>query len=326
MNDAGKVAFTPKGDYSSTVTYEYLDTVVYNGNAYVALKTTAGNVPTDSDTDENWKLLARGGTSVPTATEEVKGTVMASSDIGVAETGKMVLKTDYTSQETLEELTSGEDRTNFFGKIAKAVSTLITHVSATATTSILGHVKLTNSVSSTSTTTAAVPANVKAAYDKAEAALPKANISQSSAISVTGAYALDAVEKNASVSGTLAYDIANCYTREQIQSLLSPSSTRPTLANSTNFMFLGSPLIIKSCGIAILTACVQTKTTYTAGTPVLLLPSGFNGPITNVACAVSGQNSGVTGATINENGYIRFTSDLAANTWVIMNIAYPVAN
>ena len=114
----------------------------------------------------------------------------------------------FAEPEDLEEMTPGEDFKNLLGKIAKAVSTLITHVSAKATTSIHGHVKLTDSVSSTSTTTAAVPANVKAAYDKAEAALPKANISQSSAISVTGAYALDATEKNASIEGTLANQIA----------------------------------------------------------------------------------------------------------------------
>ncbi len=272
MNDAGKVAFTPKGDYSSAVTYECLDTVVYNGNAYAALKTTTGNAPTDSDTDENWKLLARGGTSVPIATEEIAGVVIASSDVGVSDTGSMVLKTDFTTQESLAELTSGESRTTFFGKIAKAVSdlishtrntsnphevtksqvglgnvpnvetnnqtptytaassltaltsgeklnvsfgkiakainTLISHVSTTATTSVLGHVKLTNSVSSTSTSTAAVPASVKKAYDLANKAVPTANISQSSAITETGMYVLDAVEKNASVEGTMAHDIA----------------------------------------------------------------------------------------------------------------------
>lgn len=208
MNDAGKVAFTPKGDYSITVTYEYLDTVVYNGNAYAALKTTTGNAPTDSDTDENWRLLARGGTSVPIATEEIAGVVIASSDVGVSDTGSMVLKTDFTTQESLAELTSGESRTTFFGKIAKAVSTLISHITTSATSSVLGHVKLTNSVSSTSTSTAAVPASVKKAYDLANVAVPTANISQSSAITETGTYVLDAVEKNASVEGTMAYDIA----------------------------------------------------------------------------------------------------------------------
>lgn len=173
MNDAGKVAFTPKGDYSSTVTYEYLDTVVYNGNAYVALKTTAGNAPTDADTDENWKLLARGGTSVPIAKEEIAGVVKASSDIGVSDDGSMVLKTDYTEQKNLTELTSGETRDTFFGKIAKAVSTLISHITLKASSTVAGHVK----------------------------------VSSSTAITETGEYALDATEKNASIVGTLANQI-----------------------------------------------------------------------------------------------------------------------
>lgn len=178
MNDAGKVAFTPKGDYSSTVTYEYLDTVVYNGNAYVALKTTTGNAPTDSDTDENWKLLARGGTSVPIATEKIAGVVKAGSDVGVSDDGSMILKTDYTSQESLAELTSGESRTTFFGKIAKAVSTLISHTTTSATSSVLGHVKLTDSAAVTDSTGLALPAT----------------------------------EKNASVEGTLANQISELNT------------------------------------------------------------------------------------------------------------------
>lgn len=208
MNDAGKVVFTPKGDYSSTVTYEYLDTVVYNGNAYAALKTTTGNAPTDSDTDENWKLLARGGTSVPIATEEIAGVVKAGSDIGVSDDGSMKLKTDFTAQESLAELTSGENRSTFFGKIAKAVADFILHKSTEASTTDYGHTILEDSIESTSTDKAATSASVKKAYDLANEAVPTANISQSSAITETGMHVLDAVEKNASVEGTLAHDIA----------------------------------------------------------------------------------------------------------------------
>lgn len=47
------------------------------------------------------------------------------------------------------------------------------HISVSASTSAKGHVQLTDSVSSTSTTTAATPNSVKQAYDKANAALPK---------------------------------------------------------------------------------------------------------------------------------------------------------
>ena len=176
MNDAGKVAFTPKGDYSSTVTYEYLDTVVYNGNAYVALKTTAGNVPEDGS--KYWILLARGGTSVPVATEDIKGAVKASEDIGVDSDAKMVLKTDFTEQTNLIDIQSGESRNTFFGKIAKAVSELISHINVKASTSATGHVKL----------------------------------SDSSAVTDSTGLALPATEKNASISGTMANQISELNT------------------------------------------------------------------------------------------------------------------
>lgn len=53
-----------------------------------------------------------------------------------------------------------------------AQSKVDTHANVNASTSKKGHVQLTDSVSSTSTTTAATPNSVKQAYDKANAALP----------------------------------------------------------------------------------------------------------------------------------------------------------
>lgn len=173
MNDAGKIAFTPKGDYDSTATYEYLDTVVYNGNAYAALKTTTGNAPEEGS--EYWILLARGGTSVPAATEGTEGVVKASDDIGVDSDAKMVFRTNFTSQENLTELESGESRNTFLGKIAKAVSELISHINVKASISATGHVKL----------------------------------SDSSAVTDSTGLALPTTEKNASIEGTLANQIAN---------------------------------------------------------------------------------------------------------------------
>ena len=159
MNDAGKIAFTPKGDYDSTATYEYLDTVVYDGNSYAALKTTTGNTPTDDS--EYWKLLVRGGNSVPIATEDINGVVKASEDIGVDSNAKMVLKTDYTEQTELTEIESGETRKTFFGKIAKAISTLVNHININATSAKAGHVKLSNSSAVTDSTGLALPATEK---------------------------------------------------------------------------------------------------------------------------------------------------------------------
>lgn len=176
MNDAGKIAFTPKGDYSSTVTYEYLDTVVCSGNAYAALKTTTGNAPEEGS--EYWILLARGGTSVPVATEGTEGVVKASDDIGVDSDAKMVFRTDFAPQENLAELESGESRNKFFGKIAKAVSELISHINVKASTSVTGHVKL----------------------------------SDSSAVTDSTGLALPATEKNASISGTMANQISELNT------------------------------------------------------------------------------------------------------------------
>lgn len=172
MNDAGKIAFTPKGDYDSTATYEYLDTVVYNGNAYAALKTTTGNAPEEGS--EYWILLARGGTSVPAATEGTEGVVKASDDIGVDSDAKMVFRTNFTSQENLTELESGESRNTFLGKIAKAVSELISHINVKASISATGHVKL----------------------------------SDSSAVTDSTGLALPTTEKNASIEGTLANQIS----------------------------------------------------------------------------------------------------------------------
>lgn len=173
MNDAGKIAFTPKGDYDGTATYEYLDTVVYNGNAYATLKTTTGNAPEEGS--EYWILLARGGTSVPAATEGTEGVVKASDDIGVDSDAKMVFRTNFTSQENLTELESGESRNTFLGKIAKAVSELISHINVKASISATGHVKL----------------------------------SDSSAVTDSTGLALPATEKNATIDGTLANQIAN---------------------------------------------------------------------------------------------------------------------
>lgn len=163
MNDAGKVAFTPRGVFDSAVTYEYLDTVQFGGNCYAARKTTTGNVPptTGSYVDDNWAVLVIGGASVPIATIDVAGLVKSGNDIGVDKTGEMILKTDFTEQTDLAVLTGNEDRQTFFGKIAKAVSSLISHISLSATADKAGHVKLSNSSAVTDSTGLALPATEK---------------------------------------------------------------------------------------------------------------------------------------------------------------------
>ena len=74
----------------------------------------------------------------------------------------------YTEATTFENISSGEKLSIAFGKIKKAISTLISHISTKATISQEGHTKLTDSVSSTSIDTAATPNSVKIVNDKIE--------------------------------------------------------------------------------------------------------------------------------------------------------------
>ena len=111
--------------------------------------------------DHSWAVLVIGGASVPIATIDVAGLVKSGNDIGVDKTGEMILKTDFTAQEELAELTGTEDRKTFFGKIVKAVSTLISHIGTSATADKAGHVKLSNSSAVTDSTGLALPATEK---------------------------------------------------------------------------------------------------------------------------------------------------------------------
>lgn len=57
----------------------------------------------------------------------------------------------FAQSATLSNITTGEKHSTIFGKIAKAIATLISHVTTAATASVLGHVKVDTAMSSTST-------------------------------------------------------------------------------------------------------------------------------------------------------------------------------
>ena len=121
----------------------------------------------------------------------------------------------YTEASNLSSLVSGEKMSVAFGKIAKAVSTLISHTTSKATSSVLGHVKLSDSTSSTSASTAGVaatPKAVKAAYDLANSNTKKIGTTDISGIgdgTVTGAIAenKDAIEDVTQSLGLLSEGI-----------------------------------------------------------------------------------------------------------------------
>ncbi len=65
VQDLGKVMITPKGEYSSSKSYEILDAVSYNGSSYVSKINDNTSVPISDD----WQLLAQKG-DVYDVTEE----------------------------------------------------------------------------------------------------------------------------------------------------------------------------------------------------------------------------------------------------------------
>ena len=83
VNDAGRVSFVDKGDYSSSETYNGLDFVSYEGAVYVAKKITSGNPPAYDN--EFWRFFVGGA-----AVASIKNLGIVKPDnitIGIAENG-----------------------------------------------------------------------------------------------------------------------------------------------------------------------------------------------------------------------------------------------
>ena len=56
MASAGRILIMPKGNYDSSVTYEMLDMVYYNGTSWLAKKTAKGIEPSEANS-EHWHNL-----------------------------------------------------------------------------------------------------------------------------------------------------------------------------------------------------------------------------------------------------------------------------
>lgn len=66
--DLGNVAPNPRGDYSETAEYEYLDLVAYAGGSYMCVLeegTVTGTTPTPGKTTEIWQEVSRPGNLTP---------------------------------------------------------------------------------------------------------------------------------------------------------------------------------------------------------------------------------------------------------------------
>jgi len=100
---------------------------------------------------------------------------MVAKGIIDADVSTSIVRFSENESESMENIESGETVKVAFGKLRKALALLFGHYAEKATASILGHVKLSNSA----------------------------------AIKKQGEFALDAIEKNATIEGTLAHLIAS---------------------------------------------------------------------------------------------------------------------
>ncbi len=100
---------------------------------------------------------------------------MVAKGIIDADVSASIVRFSENESESMENIESGETVKVAFGKLRKALALLFGHYAEKATASILGHVKLSNSA----------------------------------AITKQGEFALDAIEKNATIEGTLAHLIAS---------------------------------------------------------------------------------------------------------------------
>ena len=212
VNDAA--LFNNMSDqYNSSRTYDVGDICIYNNNLYKCI-TAVKAAETFNASKWNKTSLAA---------------LHAEQEKKISENNQ---PPTYTEASSLSALTSGEKLSVAFGKIAKAVSTLISHISTKATSSVLGHVKLSDSTSSTSaasTGVAATPKAVKAAYDLANSHTKKLGTTDISSIgdgTVTGAIAVnkEAIEE-VNQSLTNLNDSKKTYLRLVLPNLAADAKT-----------------------------------------------------------------------------------------------------
>ena len=229
VNDAA--LFNNMSDqYNSSRTYDVGDICIYNNNLYKCI-TAVKAAETFNASKWNKTSLAA---------------LHAEQEKKISENNQ---PPTYTEASSLSALTSGEKLSVAFGKIAKAVSTLISHISTKATSSVLGHVKLSDSTSSTSaasTGVAATPKAVKAAYDLANSHTKKLGTTDISSIgdgTVTGAIAVnkEAIEE-VNQSLTNLNDSKKTYLRLVLPNLAADAKTVCDYINKNYLMGQITPM------------------------------------------------------------------------------------
>ena len=124
MAIAGRVAIVPKGEWSQSVTYDKLDLVTYNGNTFIAYKSSVGVEPVDGDT---WMLVMQG--IDPQDIENIiDGTtpVGNSNKLGGKEASEYALAEEIKDNSLWNALTEGFDLKNALGNYRTSNGSIVT--------------------------------------------------------------------------------------------------------------------------------------------------------------------------------------------------------
>lgn len=220
MNDAGRIVPLPKGNYDATVQYEFLDMVFdeTTNATYIAKKNTIGNAPALAGT-EFWQLVCAGAV-VDTALSSTSYNPVANAVLKAAMDEKAdtdgnlsdaTVDSFTTTSGTFPVPAAGETLRVLFGKVLKWFSDaratfLATNGNAEDTT-----VDTFDTVGSSFPMPAAGESQnllwgkvVKWFSDAASNFVKFSDIVNTGTVTAIGTKALDAVQNNPNVSGTLA--------------------------------------------------------------------------------------------------------------------------
>lgn len=106
----GKVGVVPKGEYNSATRYTKLDIVKYNGQSYMALAETTGNLPTNT---EYWQLLVE---------KPVRGTDYWTNADKAEILQSAVTQVETDIQPTLTSIQNTADTANSTANTAKSIA------------------------------------------------------------------------------------------------------------------------------------------------------------------------------------------------------------
>ncbi len=201
MEPAGRVLPLFRGEYSDSIVYENPDIVLYENSSYVAKQITIGNPPPkNASSNDYWQMIAKG---------------IIDADISES-------TVEFTEASERSNIKNGEKTNIIMGKIMKFFADLKdvafsgSYVDLSNKPTIPASAKngkLTIQINGIEVQTFTANQSTNAV---ANILVP--TISNSAAVTQTGQMALDAVEKNAAVPGTLAHQVqqVNSNISEQI--------------------------------------------------------------------------------------------------------------